>query len=387
MSVPIYLDNAATSWPKPPSVGAAIIRYLDQVGANPGRSGHSLSIKAGRIVDSARESLSELFHIDNPLRIVFGSNGTEALNLALCGLLRPGDHAITSSMEHNSVMRPLRHLEKEGVELTIVPCKPDGTLDCSLIEAAIRPNTVLIALNHASNVVGTLLPIAAVGHIAREHHLLMLVDTASTAGAIPINMDRDCIDLLAFTGHKSLLGPTGTGGLVIGERVDISRLRPLKRGGTGSRSESEEQPEVLPDRYESGTLNVMGLAGLDAGVRWILERGIDSVRAHHLEMTRSFIGGLADISGVTVYGTLDSRQQVGTVSFNIDGVSPSEAGFYLDEEFDIQCRVGLHCAPAAHQTIGTFPVGTVRFAPGIFTSTGDLMRVLDAVEQIARRAR
>jgi len=274
-------------------------------------------------------------------------------------------------------MRPLRHLEKEGVELTIVPCKPDGTLDCSLIEAAIRPNTVLIALNHASNV----------GHIAREHHLLMLVDTASTAGAIPINMDRDCIDLLAFTGHKSLLGPTGTGGLVIGERVDISRLRPLKRGGTGSRSESEEQPEVLPDRYESGTLNVMGLAGLDAGVRWILERGIDSVRAHHLEMTRSFIGGLADISGVTVYGTLDSRQQVGTVSFNIDGVSPSEAGFYLDEEFDIQCRVGLHCAPAAHQTIGTFPVGTVRFAPGIFTSTGDLMRVLDAVEQIARRAR
>jgi cysteine desulfurase family protein len=383
----IYLDNAATSWPKPPSVGAAITRYLEQVGANPGRSGHSLSIKAGRIVDSARESLSELFHIDNPLRIVFGSNGTEALNLALCGLLRPGDHAITSSMEHNSVMRPLRHLEKEGMALTVVPCKPDGTLDCSLIEAAIRPNTTLIGLTHASNVIGTLLPIAAVGHIARKHHLLMLVDTASTAGAIPINMDRDCIDLLAFTGHKSLLGPTGTGGLVIGERVDISRLRPLKRGGTGSRSESEEQPEILPDRYESGTLNIMGLAGLDAGVRWILGRGIDAIRAHHQEMTQSFIGGLADISGVTVYGTLDSRQQVGTVSFNINGVSPSEAGFYLDEEFDIQCRVGLHCAPAAHQTIGTFPIGTVRFAPGVFTSTGDLIRVLDAVEQIARRAK
>ncbi len=385
MAAPIYLDNAATSWPKPPVVGVAIQRCLEQVGGNPGRSAHGLSNDAGRIVDSARESLSELFHVKNPLRIIFGSNCTEALNLALCGVLRPGDHVITSSIEHNSVMRPLRQLENEGVELSVVTCRPDGRLDSAMVEAAIRPNTVLIVLNHASNVVGTLTPVAEVGKIARKHDLLFLVDAASTAGAIPINMEEDCIDLLAFPGHKSLLGPTGTGGLVIGERVDVSRLRPLKLGGTGSRSDSEEQPGILPDKYESGTLNVMGLAGLDASVRWILNQGVDSIRAHHKEMTQSLINGLLDIAGVTVYGTLDAAKQVGIVSFNISGVSPSDAGFCLDEEFSIQCRVGLHCAPTAHRTIGTFSGGTIRFAPGIFTNSNDIIRALDAVKQIAQR--
>ena len=387
MAAPIYLDNAATSWPKPPAVVAAVVRYLEQVGANPGRSGHSLSIDAGRMVDSARESVSELFHVRNPLQIVFGANCTEALNLALCGWLRPGDHVITSSMEHNSVMRPLRQLETEGVALTVVPCGPDGTLDSALIEAAIRPNTTLIAISHASNVVGTLLPVAEIGQIARKHGLLLLVDAASTAGAIPIDIEADHIDLLAFAGHKSLLGPTGTGGLVIGERVDISRLRPLKRGGTGSRSEAEMQPEFLPDKFESGTLNVMGLAGLDAGVRWLLEQGVGSMRAHHQQITQSLIDGLREIVGVQVYGTLDAIKQVSTLSFTIDGVSPSEAGFYLDDEFNIQCRVGLHCAPAAHRTIGTFADGTIRFAPGVFTSGDDVALALDAVRQIARRAK
>ncbi len=385
MAAPIYLDNAATSWPKPPSVVAEVAHYLEQVGGNPGRSGHGQSNEAGRIVDSARESLAQLFHVNNPLRVVFGANCTEGLNLALYGLLRSGDHVITSSIEHNSVMRPLRHLEKEGLALTVVPCNPDGTLDTSLIEAAIRPNTVLIALNHASNVVGTLLPVATIGQIARKHDLLLLVDAASTAGAISINMDADCIDLLAFAGHKSLLGPTGTGGLVIGERVDIAKLRPLKRGGTGSRSDSEEQPEMLPDRYESGTLNVMGLAGLNAGVRWILDRGVDSIRAHHTEITQTLINGLKQIEGVTVYGTLDANQQVSVVSFNIGGISPSDAGYSLDEEFNIQCRVGLHCAPTAHRTIDTFAGGTIRFAPGAFTSKDDIIRALDAVRQIALR--
>lgn len=387
MTSPVYLDNAATSWPKPPAVVSAVVRYLEQVGGNPGRSGHGLSNEAGRIVDSARESLARLFQVKNPLRIVFGSNCTEALNLAICGLLRSGDHVITSSVEHNSVMRPLRQLEMEGVALTVVPCNSDGTLDCALIEAAIRPNTALIVLSHASNVVGTLLPIAQVGQIARKHGLLMLVDAASTAGVMPINMETDCIDLLAFAGHKSLLGPTGTGGLVIGERVDISRMRPLKRGGTGSRSESEEQPEMLPDVYESGTLNVMGLAGLNAGVEWILNQGLDSIRAHHTGITQSLIDGLVNMPGVTVYGTLDANRQVSVVSFNISGVSPSEAGFYLDEEFNIQSRIGLHCAPTAHRTIGTFPGGTIRFAPGIFVTDDDVARALDAVKQIALRAK
>lgn len=382
----IYMDNAATSWPKPSNVSAAITHYIEHVGANPGRSGHSLSIEAGRIVESARESIAELFGMNNPLQVVFSSNGTEALNLALYGLLRPGDHVITSSVEHNSVMRPLRHLQEDGVELTVVDCEADGTLDCSLIEAAIKPNTTLIALNHASNVVGTLLPITEVGCIARKHNLLMLVDTAATAGAVPIDMNKDCIDLLAFTGHKSLLGPTGTGGLVIGERVDISRLRPLKRGGTGSKSECEEQPTVLPDIFESGTLNVMGLAGLDAGVKWVLEKGIESIQNSHQKQAQFILDGLNDIDGIKVYGTMDSMQQVDTISFNIDGLSPSEAGFILDEEFDIQCRIGLHCSPAAHKTIGTFPDGTIRFAPGIFTSEQDLAKAIDAVRQISRRA-
>lgn len=384
-SAPIYLDNAATSWPKPSSVTAAITHFIEHVGANPGRSGHSLSIDAGRIVDSARESIAELFGIDNPLQVVFGSNGTEAINLVLYGLLHSGDHVITSSMEHNAMMRPLRHLQENGVEITVVNCAVDGTLDPALVEAAIKSNTVLIALNHASNVVGTLLPISEVGSIARKHNLLMLVDAAATAGAVPIDMNKDGIDLLAFTGHKSLLGPTGTGGLVIGDRVDVSRLRPLKRGGTGSKSEHEEQPTVLPDIYESGTLNVMGIAGLDAGIKWVLEQGVESIQRSHQQLSRFMLDGLCNIKGVTVYGTRDANLQVDTISFTMDGLSPAEVGFILDDEFDVLCRIGLHCAPAAHKTIGTFPEGTVRFAPGIFTTEQELAKAIDAVRQISQR--
>lgn len=362
-----------------------MLHYFDAVGANPGRSGHSLSIAAGRIVDSARESVAELFNAHDPLRVAFATNATEAINLALRGWLRAGDHAITSSMEHNAVMRPLRQLEKEGVELSVVPCHADGTLDPSQVEQAIRSNTTLIVLSHASNVVGTLVPIAEIGRLARRRGLLLLVDTASTAGAVPIDMQTDAIDLLAFTGHKSLLGPTGTGGLVIGERVDTTRLLPLVRGGTGSRSESEEQPDFLPDRYESGTLNAMGLAGLDAGIRWILEHSVDTIRTHGIDTTRKLIDGLKAIDDITIHGTGDALRQTGTVSFNIAGISPSEAGFRLDEEFGIQCRVGLHCAPAAHRTIGTFPTGTIRFAPGVFFAHDELARVLEAVKAVSRK--
>lgn len=382
----VYLDNAATSWPKPPAVAAAMSRFLEEVGANPGRSGHRLSIEAGRIVESAREAVAELFHAGDPLRVVFGANVTEALNLALCGLLRPGDHVITSSVEHNSMMRPLRQLEREGIELTVIACAADGTLDPAHIEAAIRPNTKLIALTQASNVMGTLLPVAQAGRMAREHGLLLLVDTAATAGAIAIDMSRDNIDLLAFTGHKSLLGPTGTGGLVIGERVDVTQMRPLKRGGTGSYSSEEEQPRFLPDAFESGTLNAVGLAGLEAGIRWIQARGIEAIHARHSTILAQLLDGLGAIPGVTLYGTRDPARQVDTIAFNIAGMSPSEAGFLLDDEFGIQTRIGLHCAPAAHKTIGTYPDGTIRFAPGIFMTDDDVRYALDAVEQLARRS-
>lgn len=385
----IYFDNAATSWPKPPGVMEAMARFLNEIGANPGRSGHRMAVEAGRVVYEAREVIAELFNAPDPLRVVFGLNGTEALNLVLRGYLRPGDHVVTSSMEHNAVMRPLRALERQGVEVTVVPCAPDGTLDPGDVLAAIRPNTALVVLNHASNVVGTILPIhevgAAVGAAGRSP--LLVVDAAQTAGAVPIDVQADGIDLLAFTGHKSLYGPMGTGGLVIGERVDLDRLEPLKRGGTGSRSEHEEQPDFLPDKYESGTANAVGLAGLAAGVRWVLERGVETVRAHEEALTRRLVDGLRAIPGVTVYGTLDPARQTATVSFNIAGMEPSEVGLRLDEEFGVLCRVGLHCAPAAHKTIGTFPTGTVRFSLGVFNTAEEVDRALRAVEHLARDAR
>jgi len=382
----IYFDNAATSWPKPPGVAEAMMRFMNDVGASAGRSAHARAVASGRIVYDAREAVADLLHAPDPLRVVFGLNVTEALNLALRGYLRPGDHAITSSMEHNAVMRPLRQLEREGVELTVLPCSPGGFLDPATVEPAIRRHTVMIVLNHGSNVVGSLLPIAEAGRIARAHDLILAVDTAQTAGAFPIHMEAGQIDLLGFTGHKGLYGPMGTGGLIIGDRVDVDRLSPLKRGGTGSRSEQEEQPDFLPDKCESGTPNVVGLAGLVAGVRFIQETGVDTIRAHEVALAHQLINGLGGIRGVTVYGGLDAELQAATVSFNVAGQLPSDVGLRLDEEYGILCRVGLHCAPAAHKTIGTFPTGTVRFGLSYFNTAEEVDRALAAVATIARFA-
>jgi len=380
----IYFDNAATSWPKPPCVAEAMTRYMGEVGASPGRSGHRLAVEAARRLYDAREAIADLFHAPDPLRVVFGANVTEALNLALNGLLRPGDHVITGSMEHNAVMRPLRALERNGVQITVVPCSPDGALDPADLAAAVGPATRLIVLNHASNVTGTLLPVADAGRIARQHDLLLLVDAAQTAGAYPIDVQSDAIDLLAFTGHKSLYGPMGTGGLVIGDRVDVHLLQPLKRGGTGSRSEREEQPDFLPDLCESGTPNAVGLAGLAAGTRWVLAQGVERIRAHELALTAQLLSGLAEIPGVTVYGPRDARRQTATVSFVIAGLEHSDVGMRLDDEYAIMCRVGLHCAPAAHRTLGTFPAGTVRFGLGAFNTAEEISAALEAVATLAR---
>jgi cysteine desulfurase family protein len=383
----IYFDNAATSWPKPPGVVEAMTRFLNEVGANPGRAGHGLAVESGRIVYEAREAVAELFNAPNPLWVTFGPNVTEALNLALRGYLHPGDHVITSSMEHNSVMRPLRALERQGVELTAVGCSPEGFLDPADVKTAIQPNTTMIVLNHASNVVGTLLPVAKVARICRQHDLLLLVDTAQTGGAYPIDMQADGIDLLAFTGHKALCGPMGTGGLIVGERVNLKRIEPLKRGGTGSRSEHQEQPDFLPDVFESGTVNAVGLAGLEAGVRWVLGQGVEAIRAHEVTLTRALIGGLQNISGVAVYGSHDAELQTATVSFNIAGTAPSAAGLRLDDDYGIMCRVGLHCAPAAHETIGTFPDGTVRFGLSAFNTLEEVEAALSAVKELAKETR
>jgi cysteine desulfurase / selenocysteine lyase len=382
----VYLDNAATSWPKPPEVMAAMSRLLGEAGANPGRSGHRLSVEAARAVFRAREAVAGLLGVPDPLRVIFCANATHALNLAICGLVSAGQHVVTTSVEHNSVMRPLRALEREGTALTVVDCSSEGVLDPAAVEHALRPETALIVVNQASNVVGTLLPVKEVASIARARGVLLLVDGAQSVGALPIGMDDLGADLLAFTGHKALYGPSGTGGLVIGERVDIGRMRPLMRGGTGSNSESETQPEFLPDKYESGTLNVVGLAGLEAGVRWLVERGVGNLRSREEDLTRRLIEGLRDIPGVGVRGTLDASRQLPVVSFTITGMDPGEIGLRLDEESGIAARVGLHCSPATHRTIGTFPTGTVRFSLSAFTTVSDIDYALGTVRRLASEA-
>ena len=383
----IYLDNAATSWPKPSRVKEAMIKFIEEVGANPGRSGHLLSIEAARIIYETREALSNLFNIKDPLRIVFTLNATESLNLALKGLLKPGNHAITSSMEHNSVMRPLRDLEKKGIEMSIIPCSSQGQLDPQELEKKIQSNTRMIVLNHASNVTGTLLPIREVGLISRKYNLLFLVDAAQTAGAYPIDMKRNGIDLLAFTGHKSLYGPQGTGGLVIGECVKEKEMIPLKQGGTGSRSEFEEQPDFLPDRFESGTPNGVGLAGLLAGVQFVLEKGVEQIHQQEIGLTQKLIKGLKEIPQVKLYGPEKGEQKIATLSFNIANFSPSDVALRLEREFGILCRPGLHCAPAAHRTIGTFPEGTVRFGLSIFNTEDEIEATIQAVSMISKQQR
>ena len=379
----IYLDHAATSWPKPPVVVQTMTDYLEKAGGNPGRSGHRLSIAAARYVYDTREALAELFQVADPLRIIFTLNVTHALNLALRGLLQRGDRVVTSSIEHNSVMRPLRELEKQGVCLTVVPCRSNGTLDGEAMRKAVTVGTRLVVINHASNVMGAILPIPEIAQWAHQSGALLLVDAAQTAGVMPIDVDAMGIDLLAFTGHKGLQGPPGTGGLIIGPEVEISKMAPLARGGTGSRSEFEEQPDILPDKYESGTPNGVGIAGLGAGVRWVLGRTVESIRAHELELATMLTAGLRCIKGVTVYGPSQPAQSVAVVSCRVDGQRVSDIGLRLDDEFQILCRVGLHCSPAAHKTIGTFPEGTIRLALGVFTTMDDVRSTIAAFEKIA----
>jgi len=380
----IYLDNAATSWPKPPEVARAIIEFLECAGGNPGRSGHALSIAAARVVYETREAVAELFNSPDPLRVIFTQNATHAINLVLKGILRRGGRVVTTSVEHNAVMRPLRALEREGVHVRIVPCDQEGFLNLANMERVVQPGTSLIVLTHANNVTGTILPVTPVAEMAHRAGALVLVDAAQTAGVVPIDVQGMGIDFLAFTGHKSLYGPPGTGGLVIGDRVDAANLEPLARGGTGSRSEFEEQPEDLPDRFESGTPNGPGIAGLGAGIRFVRSRGMDVIRAHEVALTGRLIAGLEGIPGVRIYGPHDPVRRTAAVSLTVEGCRVSDVGLRLDEEFEILSRVGLHCAPAVHRTIGTFPEGTVRFAPSVFTTPDEIDTTLAAMQAIAR---
>jgi cysteine desulfurase / selenocysteine lyase len=376
----IYLDNAATSWPKPPSVGAAVQEQLTTAGGNPGRSGHRVSVAAARIVEDAREALACLFNVADPSRIAFAHNATNAINIALYGLLRPGDRVITTSVEHNSVMRPLRHLQTMGVRVEVVRCEPDGIVDPGRIAQALAMGARLLVTTHASNVTGTILPVPELAVLARHYGARYLVDAAQTAGTVPIDVEAIGMDVLTFTGHKGLLGPTGTGGLYVREGIELT---PLVRGGTGSDSAHELQPGFMPDALESGTLNVVGIAGLAAGVRFLLDVGIGTVEAHERRLATRIVEAARAIPGVTIYGPLDAALRCGIVSFNVAGASPSEVGLLFDETFGIMARTGLHCAPAAHRTIGTFPDGAVRFGLGWFNTAIEVDAALDAMRQIA----
>lgn len=380
----IYFDNAATTYPKPEVVYQAVNKCMREYCANPGRSGHRLSMEAGRIVLETREDLAKLFHIKKSDNIIFALNATDALNTAIKGLLNKGDHVITTSMEHNSVLRPLKQMESVGVETTIVDCKPGGELELSDLEAAIKTNTKLIVTTHASNVTGTIMPIAEIGDLAKKNNLYYIVDSAQTAGTYDLNMEELNIDILTFTGHKGLMGPQGVGGFFVREG---ELIRQMREGGTGSMSESLLQPEILPDKFESGTPNTPGIAGLGAGLQFIREVGIDQIRKHEEELTQYFLEQLRQIKEIIIYGHKNNNNNAPVVALNIKGKTSSEVSFILDREYEIATRPGLHCAPLAHRTIGTLEQGAVRFSFGYFNTKQEIDIAVEALKHIAKEER
>jgi cysteine desulfurase/selenocysteine lyase len=379
----IYLDNAATSFPKPESVYRAVDEFNRLIGANPGRAGYAVARQADKLVHGTREAVATLFHVAEPRQIVFTANATEALNLALKGLLQPGDRVVTTATDHNSMLRPLRSLvETRHVEVAYVPCDAAGALDTKAFEAALQPGARLICMTHASNVTGALHDLAATSALAHERGALFLVDAAQTAGCVPLNVDAMGIDLLAFTGHKGLLGPQGTGGLYIRPGLE-AEIAPLREGGTGTDSASEHQPTRMPDRYEGGTLNTPGLVGLGAGVRFLLETGVDAVRAHELGLAQRLLKRIAGIPGLQVQGPNGREPRVAVVSFTLQGWPPLNLAHMLDSGFDIAVRNGLHCAPLIHRFLGTASTGTVRASLGPFNTEADVEALAGALEQLA----
>lgn len=383
----IYLDNAATSFPKPEAVYRGSDAFARAAAANPGRAGHRLAVEAEAMIDETRRLLARLFVAPRPERIVFTLNATDALNMAIKGVVRPGDHVITSVLEHNSVNRPLERLARDGtISLTRLPATADHLIDPEAVVAAWTPNTRMLALTHASNVTGTIQPVAALGSIASERGGLFLVDAAQSAGIVPIDVQAQAIDLLAFTGHKGLLGPTGTGGLVVGERADVT---PWREGGTGGDSSSPVQPAELPYRLEAGTPNVIGLAGLREGVRLVLEQGPDRIAERERGLLMSFLDALDRPERFSFYGAdavlreRGGEGRVGLLSLNLDGFAPEELAALLDDRYDIAVRSGLHCAPYAHRHLGTFPNGTVRLSPGLFTSRDDILEAASALNELS----
>ena len=376
----IYLDNAATTWPKPQQVLDAIQEVLVHKGGNAGRGGNGAAMQIARLIFQTRQDLCDLFGTEDPSRVVFTQNATHALNQALFGLLKPGDHVITSSIEHNAVARPLWALKQRGVEVSEVPGMPGREFDLEAYDKVFKTNTKLVVTLHASNVTGTLLPVKEIGQIAHEHNAYYLLDAAQTAGVFPINVGRESVDLLAFPGHKGLLGPQGTGGLLVQPGI---QLEPLIYGGTGSLSEEDRQPDFLPDALESGTLNGAGIAGLGAGVRYILSEGVDRIRVREQALCRRLWNGLREIPGVKLYGSDMVERRSPIVAFSIGDMDSVEASFRLEEKAGIIARAGLHCAAHAHRMFGTLEQGVVRFSPSHFTSEEEIEMTLQAVKGLA----
>lgn len=376
----IYLDNAATTYPKPEKVYDSIMDCMKNYCANPGRAGHKLAMRAAREIYDARENIAKLFNIDNPMNVIFTNNATDSLNLAIKGVVKSGDHIITTSMEHNSVIRPIKSLENHGVENTIVQCDKEGFLNIEDLKKAIKSNTKLIVTTHASNVVGTLIDIKAIGEVAKEHNLLYLVDASQTAGVYDINVSDINVDMIAAPGHKCLLGPQGTGILYIREGLNVNIL---KEGGTGSKSEDLFQPDLVPDKYEAGTHNTPGIVGLNEGVKFVLEKGIDNIRNHEEKLCEYMLNKLEEVPNIIVYGTKDSKKRAAVIAINIGNMDSGEITFLLDSQYQIATRSGIHCSPLAHQTLGTLEQGVVRFSLGYFNTESDIDEAIRALIEIA----
>ncbi|MDX2437452.1 MAG: aminotransferase class V-fold PLP-dependent enzyme [Acidobacteriota bacterium] len=386
MSEFVYLDNAATTFPKPPEVIQAACDFYSTRGVNPGRTGFDLALEAEETLTGAREALTRFYGGTDLNRLVFSYNVTDALNLVISSVLKPGDHAITTCLEHNSVLRPMYRHADDGVDVDFVPFDSAGYVDPDDIARRIRPNTKLVVVNHGSNVIGTIQPVAEIGRICRDRGVLFAVDAAQTSGLVPIDVGSMMIDVVCFTGHKSLFGPSGTGGMYIAEHVDI---QPCRAGGTGVMSALKSQPEAYPWRMEFGTVNLMGVAGLLAAQEWITARGgVGAIYEHEMRHARRLRDGLADIDGLTLYCADLDRDHLPVFVFNIDGLPADQAGTFLDVEHNVITRTGLHCAPQVHEGIGTFDDnGTVRFSPGVFTTDAEIERAIEAVADIAAYGR
>lgn len=376
----IYLDHAATSWPKPPEVMEAMKKAMDDAAANPGRGSHRMAVNASRVLYNTRRTLATLFSVNNPNDIVLTGNTTEALNLAIKGYLDEGDHVIATMIEHNSVRRPLEYLKRtKKICVDYIPVDSDGQLDLKEVEKKFNEKTRLIVCSHSSNLLGSILPIQKLGALAAQYGVVLLVDAAQSAGMLSIDVEDMNIGMLAFPGHKGLLGPQGTGGLYISPKINVE---PLLHGGTGSQSEAIEQPSVRPDRYEAGTPNTIGFAGLQAGVKKVLEWTPEQIYRHEWDLTQRMMEGLSSIRGLTILGPGLGEPRTGIVSFVVEERASSEIAFILDREYGIAVRAGFHCTPLAHMAAGTENTGAVRASVGLWTSEKDVDIMVEAMAKI-----